>query len=130
MVTGTKQIEDATETNTTGNPKGSRRSSQGNNATDDEMLTEVKKEEFSDGEDDMKDFDLNEDKITKEEFERAMSSQEYPWETTKLKGADEATKTGEDDDPKDQDDLTQEMPTMQILKMKRLNWMLRTMLSS
>ena len=41
----------ATRANTTGNPKGSRRSSQGSKATD-EMLTEVKKEEDgnSDGE--------------------------------------------------------------------------------
>ena len=97
----------ATRAKTTGNSKETRRSSQGK-AADDEMLTEVKKEkdEISEEEDDKKDFALDEDKITREEFERAMSSQEYPCDVTKTKGADKATKMGEDDDPKDQDDLT------------------------
>ena len=58
--------------------------------------------------DDKKDFALDEDKITREEFERAMSSQEYPNEATKIKGADKATTKGEDDVPKDQDELTRE----------------------
>jgi hypothetical protein len=79
----------ATGANTTGKIRGTGRSSKGNQATDDEMLTEVKKEddEFSVGEDDIgeddkKDFVLDEDKITREEFERAMSSQEYPKDAT------------------------------------------------
>ena len=58
----------ATRANTTGSSKGTRRSSQGNKATDDEMLTDVKEE---------KDFVLDEDKITREEFERAMSSRDF-----------------------------------------------------
>ena len=41
--------------------------------------------------DDMKDFVLDEDKITREEFKRAMSSQEYPKIATKIKGANKAT---------------------------------------
>ena len=55
-----------TREKTTGHPKGSRRSSQGSKATNDEMLTEVKKEidEVSVGEDDVgeitpKDEDLD-----------------------------------------------------------------------
>ena len=112
--------------------KGTTGSSTGNKATNDKMLTEVKKEEdeISDGEDEKKDFALDEDKITREEFKRAMSSQEYPNEATKINGADKATTKGEDDDPKDQDDLTRGHATMQFPRMKRSNWMLKTMQSS
>ncbi len=58
--------------------------------------------------DDKKGFVLDEDKITREEFKRAMSSQEYPKKATKIKGADKATTQAEDDVPKDQDELTRE----------------------
>jgi len=56
--------------------------------------------------DDKKDFVLDEDKMTREEFRRAMRFQEYPKKATKIKGADKATTKGEDDVPKDQDDLS------------------------
>ena len=58
--------------------------------------------------DDKKGFVLDEDKITREEFKRAMSSQEYPRIDTKNKGANKATTKGEDDVPKDQQELIRE----------------------
>ena len=58
--------------------------------------------------DDKKDFVLDEDKISREEFKRAMSSREVPEIATKIKGANKATTQGEDDVPKDQDDFTRE----------------------
>jgi len=56
--------------------------------------------------DDKKGFVLDEDKITREEFKRAMSFQEYPKEATKIERYDKDTTWGEDNVPEDQDDLT------------------------
>jgi hypothetical protein len=51
-----------------------------------------------------KGFDLDEGKITRKEFERAMSSREDP----RYKGATTATKDGEDDVPKGQTKIVRE----------------------